>query len=278
MGATSLSSGFGLQDDIAIPYLVDLGTEEQQARWLPPMAAGECIGAIAMTEPAAGSDLQGIRTTAVRDGDGWVLNGAKTFITDGINSDLVIVVARTEPEAGAHGISLLVAERGIPGFTRGRKLDKIGLHAQDTAGLFFDDARGQPARPRGRRLRAPDGAAAAGTIVDRHPGADLGAGRARLDRRLHHSAHRLRQSLAAFQNTAFELASAVTEVDALEAYLDRAVLALNSGELTAVDAAKAKLWATEVQHRVLDRCLQLFGGYGYMAEYPIAWAYADARV
>jgi long-chain-acyl-CoA dehydrogenase len=143
VGATSLSSGFGLQDDIAIPYLVDLGTEEQQARWLPPMAAGECIGAIAMTEPAAGSDLQGIRTTAVRDGDGWVLNGAKTFITNGINSDLVIVVARTEPDTGAHGISLLVAERGMPGFSRGRKLDKIGLHAQDTAELFFDDVRVQ---------------------------------------------------------------------------------------------------------------------------------------
>src|SRR6266571_333757 len=192
--ATSLSSGFGLQDDIAIPYIVDLGTEEQQARWLPPMASGEWIGAIAMTEPGAGSDLQGIRTTAIREkgggkvgGDHWVLNGAKTFITNGIHSDLVIVVARTDPEAGAHGISLLVAERGMPGFSRGRKLDKIG-------------------------------------------------------------------------------------------YLDKAVLALNSGELTAVDAAKAKLWATEVQHRVLDRCLQLFGGYGYMAEYPIARAYADARV
>ena len=139
--ATSLSSGFGLQDDIAIPYIVDLATEEQAARWLPPMASGECIGAIAMTEPGAGSDLQGIRTTAVRDGDHWVLNGAKTFITNGIQSDLVITVARTDPEAGAHGISLLVVERGMPGFSRGRKLDKIGLQAQDTAELFFDDVR-----------------------------------------------------------------------------------------------------------------------------------------
>ena len=148
--AASLSSGFGLQDDIAIPYIVDLGTEEQKARWLPPMATGECIGAIAMTEPGAGSDLQGIRTSAVRDGDGWVLNGAKTFITNGIHSDLVIVVARTDPDAGSRGISLLVAERGMPGFTRGRKLDKIGLHAQDTAELFFDDVRVPAANLLGR--------------------------------------------------------------------------------------------------------------------------------
>jgi alkylation response protein AidB-like acyl-CoA dehydrogenase len=137
--ATSISSGFGLQDDIAIPYIVDLATDEQKARWLPPMAAGECIGAIAMTEPGAGSDLQGIRTTAVRTDDHWVLNGAKTFITNGINADLAIVVARTDPAAGSRGISLLVVERDMPGFTRGRKLDKIGMHAQDTAELFFDD-------------------------------------------------------------------------------------------------------------------------------------------
>ena len=148
--ANSLSLGFGLQDDIATPYLIDLGTEEQKARWLPPMATGEWIGAIAMTEPAAGSDLQGIRTAAVRDGDAWVLNGAKTFITNGINADLVIVAARTDPDGGSRGISLLVAERGMPGFTRGRKLDKIGLHAQDTAELFFDDVRVPAANLLGR--------------------------------------------------------------------------------------------------------------------------------
>jgi long-chain-acyl-CoA dehydrogenase len=253
VGATSLSSGFGLQDDIAIPYLVDLGTEEQQARWLPPMAAGECIGAIAMTEPAAGSDLQGIRTTAVRDGDGWVLNGAKTFITNGINSDLVIVVARTEPDAGAHGISLLVVERGMPGFTR--------LLGREGGGFVHLMERLPRERLSIAILALTSVRAALGWTVD-------------------YTTQRTAfgKPLAAFQNTAFELASAVTEVDVLEAYLDKAVLALNSGELTAVDAAKAKLWATEVQHRVLDRCLQLFGGYGYMAEYPIARAYADARV
>jgi alkylation response protein AidB-like acyl-CoA dehydrogenase len=279
--ATSLSSGFGLQDDIAIPYLLDLGTDEQKARWLPPMAAGEWIGAIAMTEPGAGSDLQGIRTTAVRDQDGWVLNGAKTFITNGINADLVIVVARTDPNAGSRGISLLVAERGMPGFTRGRKLDKIGMHAQDTAELFFDDVRVPAAN-----LLGHEGGGFV-HLMERLPRERmsiammaLAAVRAAIDWTVEYTTHRTAfgQPLAAFQNTGFELATAVTETDVLEAYLDKAVLALNEGTLTVVDAAKAKLWATEVQHRVLDRCLQLFGGYGYMAEYPIARAYADARV
>ena len=279
--ATSLSSGFGLQDDIAIPYIVDLGTEEQLARWLPPMASGECIGAIAMTEPGAGSDLQGVRTTAVRDGDHWVLNGAKTFITNGIQSDLVIVVARTDPGAGAHGISLLVVERGMDGFSRGRKLDKIGLQAQDTAELFFDDVRVPAANLLGREgggfvhlmERLPRERMSIAVLA-------LAAARAAVDWTVAYTTERqaFGKPLAAFQNTAFELAAAVTEVDVLEAYLDKAVLALNADELTAVDAAKAKLWATDVQNRVLDRCLQLFGGYGYMAEYPIARAFTDARV
>jgi alkylation response protein AidB-like acyl-CoA dehydrogenase len=281
VGATSLSSGFGLQDDIAVPYLIDLGTQEQKARWLPPMAAGEWIGAIAMTEPGAGSDLQGIRTTAVRDQDTWVLNGAKTFITNGINSDLVIVVARTDPDAGSRGISLLVAERGMPGFTRGRKLDKIGLHAQDTAELFFDDVRVPAANLLGREgggfvhlmERLPRERMSIAIMA-------LASLRAALRWTVDYTTQRTAfgRPLAAFQNTQFELATAVTEVDVLEAYLDKAVIELNAGTLTAVDAAKAKLWATDVQHRVLDRCLQLFGGYGFMAEYPIARAYADARV
>ncbi len=281
VGATSISSGFGLQDDIAIPYIVDLGTDEQKARWLPPMATGECIGAIAMTEPGAGSDLQGIRTTAVRTGDHWILNGAKTFITNGINADLVIVVARTDPDAGARGISLLVAERGMPGFTRGRKLDKIGLHAQDTAELFFDDVAVPAANLLGREgggfvhlmERLPRERMSIAVMA-------LASARAAIGWTVEYTTQRTAfgQPIAAFQNTGFELASMVTEVDVLEAYLDKSVLALNSGELTAVDAAKAKLWATEVQHRVLDRCLQLFGGYGYMAEYPIGRAYADSRV
>ena len=279
--AASVSSGFGLQDDIAIPYIVDLGTDEQKARWLPRMAAGECIGAIGMTEPGAGSDLQGIRTSAVRDGDDWVVSGAKTFITNGINADLVIVVARTDPGAGSRGFSLLVLERGMPGFSRGRQLDKIGLHAQDTAELFFDDARVPAANLLGREgggfvhlmERLPLERMSIAMMA-------LASLRAALDWTVEYTRQRTAfgQPIAAFQNTAFELATAVTEVDVLEAYLDKAVLALNEGELSAVDAAKAKLWATEVQRRVLDRCLQLFGGYGYMTEYPIARAYADARV
>jgi long-chain-acyl-CoA dehydrogenase len=279
--ATSLSSGFGLQDDIAIPYIVDLGTDEQLARWLPPMASGECIGAIAMTEPGAGSDLQGVRTTAVRDGGHWVLNGAKTFITNGIQSDLVIVVARTDSEKGAHGISLLVVERGMDGFSRGRKLDKIGLQAQDNAEFFFDDVRVPAANLLGREgggfvhlmERLPRERMSIAVLA-------LAAARAALEWTVDYTTQRqaFGKPLAAFQNTAFELASVVTEVDVLEAYLDKAVLALNADDLTAVDAAKAKLWATDVQNRVLDRCLQLFGGYGYMAEYPIARAFTDARV
>jgi long-chain-acyl-CoA dehydrogenase len=281
IGANSLSAGFGLQDDIAIPYVVDLGTDEQQARWLPGMASGEVIGAIAMTEPGAGSDLQGIRTTAVRDGDDYVLNGAKTFITNGIHSDMVIVVARTDPQAGSRGISLIVVERDTPGFTRGRKLDKLGLHAQDTAELSFD----------GVRVPASNVLGAVGEgfvhLMERLPRERLSiavqavaSARAAIGWTLAYTLERraFGKPIAAFQNTQFELASAVTEVDVLEAYIDKATLALNDGTLTAVDAAKAKLWATEVQNRVIDRCLQLFGGYGFMNEYPIARAFADARV
>jgi alkylation response protein AidB-like acyl-CoA dehydrogenase len=281
VGAASVSSGFGLQDDIAIPYLVDLGTDEQQERWLPPMASGEAIGAIAMTEPGAGSDLQGIRTTATKDGGDWIVNGAKTFITNGINADLVIVVARTNPDAGSRGISLLVVERDMPGFSRGRKLDKLGLHGQDTAELFFDDVRVPAANLLGREgggfvhlmERLPRERLSIAVMA-------LASARAGIGWTVDYTTQRTAfgQPIASFQNTGFELATAVTEVDVLEAYVDKAIVALNAGELTAVDAAKAKLWATEVQKRVLDHCLQLFGGYGYMNEYPIARAYADARV
>ncbi|HUZ23858.1 MAG TPA: acyl-CoA dehydrogenase family protein [Streptosporangiaceae bacterium] len=281
VGAASLSSGFGLQDDIALPYLIDLGTAEQKSRWLPPMVSGESIGAIAMTEPGAGSDLQGITTTAARDGEEWVVNGAKTFITNGIAADLVIVAARTDPAAGARGISLIVVQRGAPGFTRGRKLDKLGLHAQDTAELFFDDVR----VPASNLL----GSLGSGFVhlMERLPRERMSiaiqAGtsvRAAIDWTVAYTKERraFGKPIAAFQNTQFELANAVTEVDVLEAYLDKATRALNAGTLSAVDAAKAKLWATEVQNRVIDHCLQLFGGYGFMMEYPIARAFADARV
>jgi len=279
--ATSISSGFGLQDDIAIPYIVDLATEEQKARWLPPMASGECIGAIAMTEPGAGSDLQGIRTTAVRADDRWILNGAKTFITNGINSDLVIVVARTDPDAGARGISLLVVERDMPGFTRGRKLDKIGMHAQDTAELFFNDVR-VPIENRlgeegqGFRYMTSNLAQERLSIAI----AGVAAARGALQWTLKYVKERsaFGQPIGSFQNSRFALAEMATEVELATTFVDQAVLALNDGELTPEDAAMAKWWSTELQGRVIDRCVQLHGGYGYMLEYPIARAYADARV
>jgi long-chain-acyl-CoA dehydrogenase len=277
VGAAALSAGFGLQDDVAIPYLVDLGTDAQRRRWLPGMVAGEAIGAIGMTEPAAGSDLRGIRTTAVRDGDSWIINGGKTFITNGTHTDLVIVVCRT----GDAGLSLLVVERDAPGFSRGRKLAKMGLHAQDTAELFFDKV-----RVPGSALLGVEGAGF-GYLMERLARErmtvaiqGLAAARAAIEWTVDYTADRMAfgRPIASFQNTQFELATLVTEVDVLEAYLDKAVLALNDGTLTQVDAAKAKLWASEVQNRVIDRCLQLFGGYGYIAEYPICRAFVDARV
>lgn len=281
VGAASLSSGFGLQDDIALPYILDLATEEQLQRWVPAMAAGESIGAISMTEPGAGSDLQGVRTTAIQDGDEWVINGAKTFITNGIYSDIVIVFARTDPDAGSKGFSLIVVERGRSGFNRGRKLDKLGLHAQDTAELFFDNVR----VPRHNLLGREGGGFV--HLMERLPRERmsiavmaLASARAAINWTIEYTTQRTAfgKPLAAFQNTQFQLAEMVTEVDVLEAYIDRAVVELNAGTLSAIDAAKAKLWGSEVQKRVIDRCLQLFGGYGFMMEYPIARAFADSRV
>jgi long-chain-acyl-CoA dehydrogenase len=288
VGAASLTSSFSLQDDVFIPYLLRLGTDEQKRRWLPRVCAGELIGAVAMSEPSAGSDLQGIKTTATSDGTGWILNGAKTFITNGIHSDLVIVVARTEPgEAALAGkpgpppFGLFVVERGTPGFERGRKLRKIGMHAQDTAELFFTDVRvpaanvlGDPRRgfvhlmenlPLERLSIAVTSLAAAQSALTWT--ADYVRDR-----------HAFGKPLAAQQSIQFTIAEVATEVDVTRSYVRDAVRAHNEGMLTAVDAAKAKWWATEVQKRVVDRCLQLFGGYGYMLEYPIARAYLDARV
>jgi long-chain-acyl-CoA dehydrogenase len=279
--AGSLAAGFALQDDIAIPYILELGNAEQHRRWLPKMASGEWVGAIGMTEPGAGSDLQGIRTSAVREGDEWVINGSKTFITNGINADVVIVVCRTDPAAGSKGYSLFVVENGTPGFTRGRKLEKLGLQAQDTGELFFDNCR----VPHENVLGTLGGGFA--QLMQLLPRerlsiaiAGVAAARAAVEWTVDYTKSRTAfgQSIATFQNTQFQLATLVTEVDVLEAYIDKAVLALNDGSLTAVDAAKAKLWASEVQNRVIDRCLQLFGGYGYMLEYPITRAFADARV
>jgi long-chain-acyl-CoA dehydrogenase len=282
-GAASLNSSFALQDDVFIPYLLRLGTDEQRRRWLPRLCAGELIGAIAMTEPSAGSDLQGIKTTARPDGSDWILNGAKTFITNGIQSDLVIVVARTgsEPNAGAPPFGLFVVERDTPGFERGRKLRKIGLQAQDTAELFFTDVRvpatnvlGDPRRgfvhlmenlPLERLSIAVTSLAAAQSALTWTT--DYVRQR-----------HAFGKPLAAQQSIQFAIAEMATEIDVTRAYVRDAVRAHNDSALSAVDAAKAKWWATEVHKRVVDQCVQLFGGYGYMLEYPIARAYIDARV
>jgi alkylation response protein AidB-like acyl-CoA dehydrogenase len=283
VGATSLSSGFSAHADIVLPYFFDLATTEQAKRWVPALCSGEAIGAIAMTEPGTGSDLQGIRTTARRDGEHWVLDGAKTFITNGVNSDLVIVVARTDPDpdARSRAFSLLVVERGTPGFERGRKLAKVGLKAQDTAELFFDNARvpaGNVLGEVGRGLHH---------LMSHLPLERLGiavaacaGARAALAWTLEHvtQRHAFGQPIAAFQNTRFAIAEMLTELEVSQVYVDDAVRRFDRGQLNAVDAAKAKWWATEMHKRVVDRCVQLFGGYGYMQEYPIARAYADTRV
>ncbi len=280
-GAAGPGAGLCLVNDVCLPYFLDLATAEQRARWLPGIAAGELVPAIAMTEPGTGSDLAGITTTAVRDGDEWVVNGAKTFITNGINADLVVTVVRTDPAERHRGLSLLVLERGMPGFERGRNLDKLGMHAQDTAELSFTDVRLPAAN-----LLGDEGRAFA-HLVDRLPQERLGiavagvaGAAAALSWTLDHVRTRTAfgQPIGAFQNTRFRLAEIATEVDVAQAFVDACVLALNDRELTAVDAAKAKWWCTELQGRAVDACLQLFGGYGYMTEYPIARAWADARV
>ncbi|MFC4013336.1 acyl-CoA dehydrogenase family protein [Nonomuraea purpurea] len=274
--------GFSLHNDVMAPYVVELTDDEQKRRWLPGFAAGELITAIAMSEPGAGSDLQGIRTTAVRDGDHYVVNGQKTFITNGINADLVVVVAKTDPDAGAKGTTLLVVERGMEGFGRGRNLDKIGMKAQDTAELFFDNVR----VPVANRLGSKDGEGFV-QLMNNLPQERLSiavgavaAAEAVLEQTIEYCKGRqaFGRSIGSFQNTRFVLAELATETEIARHYVDKCILALNAGELSAVDAAKAKWWTTELQTKVIDRCLQLHGGYGYMMEYPVAKAWIDSRV
>jgi alkylation response protein AidB-like acyl-CoA dehydrogenase len=273
--------GFGLHNDVVAPYLLHLCTDEQKKRWLPAFCSGEMITAIAMSEPGAGSDLQGIKTTAVRDGDHYIVNGSKTFITNGINSDLVIVVAKTDPEQGARGISLIVVERDMPGFERGRNLEKIGLKAQDTAELFFTDVRVPKENLLGEegkgfiylmenlpqeRLSIAVGATAACERV--------------FEQTLQYAKDRqaFGRPIGSFQHNRFVLAEMSTEIDIARVFVDRCITELNAKTLTIDDAAKAKWWTTDLQNRVVDRCLQLHGGYGYMLEFPIAKAYLDSRV
>jgi alkylation response protein AidB-like acyl-CoA dehydrogenase len=277
----ALPSCVGIHADIVAPYLVHLTTEEQKKRWLPGFCAGEILTAIGMTEPSGGSDLAALKTTAVRDGDYWVLNGSKTFITNGYSADLVIVAARTSPEKKARGITLFGVETDRPGFSRGRKLDKVGQDESDTAELFFED------------LRVSDddiiGELDGGFIhmMTFLPQERLGSAITNLahaaqilDETLQYCKERkaFGQSIGHFQHNKFLLAELYTQVEVTQAYLDQCVLAHTRQELTPIDAAKAKWWSAQVQSEVLDHCVQLFGGYGYMNEYRVARAWRDARV
>ena len=273
--------GMTLHNDVTTPYFLETCNDEQKRRWLPGIASGELITAIAMTEPGTGSDLAGIATTAIRDGDEYVVNGSKTFITNGINSDLIVVAAKTDPSERHAGMSLLVVERGMPGFERGRNLDKIGMHSQDTAELFFNDVRVPVANllgEEGKGFNYLTGNLAQERLSIAVTG--VATARAALDWTVDYVKERTAfdKPISTFQNTKFVLAEVKTEVDVAQAYVDQCVLELNAGELTPAQAAQAKYWCTDLQKTAVDRCLQLFGGYGYMLEYPIARAYADARV
>ncbi|MFG3530202.1 acyl-CoA dehydrogenase family protein [Streptomyces sp. NPDC047917] len=271
----------GLHNDIIGPYLTGLATDEQKRRWLPGFCSGETITAIAMTEPGAGSDLQGVRTTAEDKGDHWLLNGSKTFISNGILADLVVVVARTTPEGGAKGLSLIVVERGAEGFERGRNLDKIGQKSQDTAELFFDDVR----VPKENLLGERDGAFIhlMTNLAQERMGIAV-AGIAAAEHLLEITTKYVKERevfgrpLSKLQHIRFEIAEMATECAVTRTFIDRCIVDHSDGTLDAVHASMAKWWATELQKRAADRCLQLHGGYGYMAEYPVARAFTDGRI
>ncbi|MBA4607579.1 acyl-CoA dehydrogenase family protein [Aeromicrobium sp. Marseille-Q0843] len=273
--------GFALHTDLVSGYLLSYTNDEQKRRWFPKFVSGEMITAIAMTEPGTGSDLQGIKTTAVREGDHYVVNGAKTFITNGINADFVIVACKTDPDAGAMGVSLIVLERGMEGFERGRNLDKLGLKAQDTAELFFDDVRVPVENLLGEEGRGFV------YLMEKLPQERLtisvvaaAACRAAIDMTLEYvkSRHAFGKPIGSFQNTRFVLAELETEQRIAQVFVDRSIEALNAGSLSIDDAAAGKWWTTELQKKTVDACLQLHGGYGYMSEYPISRAYRDTRI
>lgn len=277
----AVSSCFGIHSDVCPPYLVDLGTQEQKQKWLPGMAAGELICSIGMTEPSGGSDLAGLKTTGVRDGDDWIINGSKTFITNGNQCDLAIVAVRTDPTKGAKGITLFMLEKDMPGFTKGNKLDKVGQIESDTSELFFDNVR----VPDANRI----GEEGMGFIamMQRLPQERIGAGVSNvahakqiLAETIEYTKERkaFGQAIGSFQHNKFKIAELVTQIEVAEAYVDDCIAAHAEGKLSPVDAAKAKWFSAEVQNKVLDECVQLHGGYGFMNEYRVARAWRDARV
>ena len=281
MGFGGVCTGYGIHCNIVAPYIQHFGSEEQKQQWLPKMISGEAVGALAMTEPGAGSDVQGIRTNAVKDGDDWILNGSKIFITNGYHADVVIVAAITDPGKGAKGTTLFLVDTSLPGFEKGKKLEKIGQHTSDTAELFFQDIRlpesavlGELNKgfvimmtelPRERLGIAAQGIAAAEGALD-----------ITIDYVLERKA--FGQTIASFQNTRFKLAEVKTEVSLNRAFYEKCADQYARGELSADNAAMLKYAATEMQCKVIDDCLQLFGGYGYTAEYPISRFYTDSRI
>jgi len=272
---------FYLHSDIVAPYLVDFGTEEQKQKWLPKMATGEVIGALGMSEPSGGSDVQNIRTQAIRDGDSYVINGQKVFITNGHTADILVLACKTDPTARGKGVSLIIVETNTPGFTRGRKLEKMGCKAQDTSELFFSDVR----VPVSNLIGAEGGGfamlmtqLAQERLVQAIRGVSSSEAALQWTKEYAVDRKMFGQTLADFQNTRFKLAGLTAEVLAQRVFVDRCIEMHLKGEFDAVDAACAKLVTTELQGKVMDECLQFFGGWGYMWEYPIARAFADARM
>lgn len=280
-GVIGSGNGMTLHNDIVIPYFLSLCNDEQKQRWLPGMVTGETIGALAITEPNTGSDVAGVKTTAVKHGDVYVVNGAKTFISNGINSDVVVTVVKTDPTAAHRGMSLLVLERGMPGFERGRNLDKMGMHAQDTAELFFSDVEVPAANLLGeegkgfyylmQNLAQERLNIAVGGVA---------VAQAAIEWTLEYTRERkaFGQPVSHFQNSKFVLAELHTETQAAQVYVDRCIELHCEGKLGADQAAAAKYLCTDLQNKVVDKCVQLHGGYGYMREYPIARAWADSRI
>ena len=280
-GVVGGAHGFTVHNDIVLPYILSLANDEQKMRWLPKMVSGKYIGALAITEPNTGSDMGAIKTTALLDGDEYIVNGSKTFISNGINSDVIVAAVRTSPDLGKKGISLLVIERGMSGFERGRNLEKIGKHSQDTAELFFNDMRVPSSNLLGlegdgmKYLMHNLAQERLSIAVDA-----VAVAVAALNWTQAYTKERTAfgQNLSQFQNTKFVMAELFAEVQIGQVFVDRCIELHNKKELDATQAAVAKFWLTEMQNKVVDRCLQLHGGYGYMREYPIARAWLDSRI